>query len=130
MEFRSATACAGVTPGFRWPMVDKNPALAARVQVVLPLHLLLVDQGNKETRIEKHESAVESGRRHANDGVGMLVHLSNTAHDTAVVLKTSVPIVVAENDVGGAVGAVLIGGVKETTERRLKAEYIEVIPAC
>src|SRR5260370_29113844 len=104
----------------------KNPALAARVQVVLTLDLLLVDNGRKETRIEKHESSAEARRRHTDDGVGMLVYLSNAADDAAVILKMSVPIIVAENEVRAAVGAILIGGMEETAEVRLKAQHIEV----
>src|SRR5258708_20593843 len=92
----------------------KNPAFAARVELVRPLDLLLVDNGSKETRIEKHESSAEARRRHTDDGVGMLVYLSNAADDAAVILKMSVPIIVAENDVRGAVGAMLIRTVEET----------------
>ncbi len=97
----------------------KKPALAARIQVVHSFHLLLVDEGNEETRIEEHQSPVEPRRRHADDGIGMLIHLNNTAHDAAVILKMSVPIVVAENYVGSAVRAVLIGGVEEAAKKWL-----------
>src|SRR5260221_171767 len=107
----------------------KNPAFAARVELVRPLDLLLVDDGSKETGIEKHESSAEARRRHTDDGVGMLVHLSNAADDAAVILKMSMPIVVAKNDVRSAVGAMLIGGMEETAEVRVNAQHIEVASA-
>ena len=99
----------------------KDPAVAARVQVIHALDLLLVHDGNKETRIEEHQGAVEAMRRHADDGKGMLVDLNNAAYHAAIILKMRVPIVVSENDVGSAVRAMLIGGVEETAKRRLKA---------
>src|SRR5439155_4721435 len=99
----------------------KDPAVAARVQVIYTLDLLLVHDGHKETRIEEHQGAVEAGRRNANDGKGMLVHLNDAAHHAAIILKMRVPIVVGENDVGSAVRAMLIGSVEETAKMRLEA---------
>src|SRR5258708_35643626 len=107
----------------------KNPTFAARVELVSPLDLLLVDDGSKETRIEKHESPAEARRCHTDDGVGMLVHLSNAADDAAVIRKMSVPIVVAKNDVRIAVGAMLIASMEETAEVRLKTQHIKVVSA-
>ena len=113
-----------------WLMTNVIAPLHSWVQThAYPLDLLLVDDGSKETRIEKHESPAEARRCHTDDGVGMLVHLSNAADDAAVILKMSVPIVVAKNDVRSAVGAMLIGGMEETAEVRLKAQHIEVVSA-
>jgi hypothetical protein len=51
----------------------------------------------------------------------MLVELNNTAHHVAIVLKTGVPIRVAEHDIRSAVGAMLIGCVEEPAKIRLNA---------
>src|SRR5438552_14725735 len=64
----------------------KNPAVAARVQVIYALDLLLVHDGHKETRIEKHQGAVEAGRRYTDDGKGLLVDLDNAAYHAAIIL--------------------------------------------
>ena len=59
----------------------------------------------------------------------MLVHLHNTAHHAAIILKMGVPIRVGEHDIGSAVRAMLVGGVEETAEIRLNAQGVEVVPA-
>ena len=64
---------------------------------------------------------MELGRRYAEDGEGMLVHLDHTAHHAAIILKMAVPIGVGEHDIRSAVGAMLIGGVEETAKIRLNA---------
>jgi len=51
----------------------------------------------------------------------MLVQLNDSPDDAGISLKTSVPICMAEHDIGSAVGAMLIGGMNEPTEIRVKA---------
>src|SRR5579863_9508032 len=57
----------------------------------------------------------------------MLVELHYAARHAAVVLKMGVPVSVGENDVRSAVGATLIGGVKETAEVGLDVQCVEII---
>ena len=60
---------------------------------------------------------------------GCLLSLNNAAHHAAIILKMGVPIRVGEHDIRSAVRAMLIGGVEETAEIRLNAQYVEVVPA-
>src|SRR5580693_3933584 len=111
------------------PHRHKNETMTARVQVVPSFYLLLIHERNEESGIEEYQGAVESGGRDAEDGVGILVHLNDAADDAAIVLKMRMPIRIAEHDVGRAVWAVLIGSVEETTEERLQAQDVEIVPA-
>ena len=58
----------------------------------------------------------------------MLVHLDNTAHHAAIVLKMAVPIGITDHQIRSAVGAMLIGGVEEAAKIRLNAHCVEVVP--
>jgi len=51
----------------------------------------------------------------------MLVQLDDAADDAAIILKTSVPVGVAEHDVGSAVWAMLVRGMNEAAEIGLNA---------
>ena len=57
----------------------------------------------------------------------MLVELNHAAHHAAIVLKVAVPVGITEHDVRSAVGAVLVGGVKEAAKIRLHAQCVEVV---
>ncbi len=103
--------------------------LSALVQATPSLDLLLVNHRHKEIRREKHYSPVEFRWRDAEDCKRMLVQLNHAAHHGTIILKTAVPICVWEHDIRGAVGAMLIGAVEETTKIRLNAQYVEVVPA-
>ena len=57
----------------------------------------------------------------------MLVELDCASNNTAIVLEACVPIGVAEHEVGRAVRATFVGGVKKSSEKWLQLEHIEVI---
>src|ERR1700678_536066 len=60
----------------------------------------------------------------------MLVHLDDTTQDPPVIVKMSVPVSVTEHDERGAIRPALIGVVKETAEKGVNAQDIEVVPGC
>src|SRR5262249_3926663 len=99
----------------------KNPALAARVQINLAIDLPRVDDGHIKWCMEAHQGGVKFRWGHTDNGKRMLVELDDTAHDAAIILKMSVPIRVAEDDIRSAVGAMLIGRLNEAAEIGLKA---------
>src|SRR6266849_3906763 len=94
----------------------KNRTLPARIQIIRPLHLLLVDHRHKEIRREKQQGPVELRRRHAEDGKRMLVDLNCAAHNATIILKMYMPVRVAEHNVRSAVRAMLIGAMEETAK--------------
>src|SRR5690348_2604775 len=57
----------------------------------------------------------------------MLVELDGASNYTAIVLESCVPVGVAEHEIGRAVGATFVGRVKESPEKRLQLEHIEVV---
>src|SRR5581483_965580 len=57
----------------------------------------------------------------------MFVQPNNAADDTAITLKMTLPVSVAEHDVRGAVWAMLIRAMKKSAKIRLNSQYIEVI---
>src|ERR1700730_1426563 len=97
----------------------QNAAVPARIQHIRALHLFLIDDRHPEIGKDKHQRPPELGWRYTDDGERMFVELNDTAHHTSIVLKMAVPKRVGEHDIRGAVGAMLIGTVKETAEIRL-----------
>src|SRR5271168_4625956 len=89
----------------------------------------MVHDRHEDIRSEKQDGPLESWRRHAKDGEWMSVELNNAAYHGAIVLKIVVPICVGEHDIGRAVWAALIGSVEETANKRLNAQYVEVVSA-
>src|SRR6266436_508558 len=72
---------------------------------------------------------MELGRGYTDDREGMLVELNCTSHYATIILKTGVPIPIAEHDIWSTVGTMLIGGVEDAAKIRLNAQYIEVVAA-
>ena len=72
---------------------------------------------------------MELRRGYTDDREGMLVELNCTSHYAAIILKTGVPIPIAEHDIWSTVGAMLIGGVEDAAKLRLNAQYVEVVAA-
>src|SRR6266404_9476876 len=72
---------------------------------------------------------MEVRRGYTDDREGMLVELNCTSHYATIILKTGVPIPIAEDDIGSTVGAMLIGGVEDAAKIRLNAQYVEVVAA-
>src|ERR1035438_8007172 len=70
---------------------------------------------------------MELGRGYTDDGERMLVELKNTAHHAPIILKMGVPVRVCEHNIRSAVRAMLIGGVEETANIRLHAQYVEIV---
>ena len=99
----------------------KNPAPAEGVQVNFRSELRCVDDRDIDIWMEKDKGAVKVRRGYADDCERMLVQLDDAADGAAVILKTSVLVRIAENDVWSAVGALLIGGMNQPTEIRLNA---------
>ena len=95
---------------------SENRTVSTIVQAVPAFYLLLVHHRRKELGREKYQSPAKSWRRDAENGEGMVVQLNDSAHDATFIVKLAVPIRVAEHDVGGAVGTMLVGGVEETAE--------------
>src|ERR1041384_5018695 len=59
----------------------------------------------------------------------MLVYQHDASNHAAIIAKVRVPVFVGENDIGSAVRAVLIGGMKETSEIGLHAQAIKIVAA-
>ena len=106
----------------------KDPPLSARIQEILPVHLLLVDHRHKEIRREKQKGPMEQRRRYTDDRKRMLVQKNGAAHRAAVVLKMAVPIRPGDDEIRGAVGAMLIGRVNEPAKIGLNVQGVEVVP--
>jgi len=107
----------------------EDPPVAAAIQLAQATHLFMVDEGHEEVGSEEQESAVEAGRRDADDGEGVLVEPNDAADDAGIVVETAVPETVAEGDVGSAVGAVFVRAMNEAAQIRLNAERVEVVSA-
>lgn len=71
--------------------------------------------------MEKHPGPIKLRGRDADDSKRMFVQLDDAADNASIILKTSVPIRIAEHDIWSAMGAMLIGGMNEPAEIRLKA---------
>src|SRR3984893_18842841 len=106
----------------------RNPAIASGVEVVLAVHLFLVHDREKAIGAKEHQCPVESGRRHSDDGEGMLVDLNRAAYRSAVVVETGVPVRVGQNDIRSAVRSALVGRVEEASEKRANLQDVEGIP--
>ncbi len=59
----------------------------------------------------------------------MFVHLDGASNHTAITLEVTLPVGITQHNVGSAVGAVLIGAVKEAPKIGLNTQYIEVVSA-
>ena len=99
----------------------------ARVQA-RRAHLLLVDDGHKEIRREEHDRSLEPRRRHADDSERVLIELNGAAHYAWIVVEPAVPIRIGEHNIRSAVGAVLVGCVKQTAKIGMNPQHVEVIP--
>ena len=51
----------------------------------------------------------------------MFVYPNHTSYHRAIVLKMGVPIVITQDQIGSAVWAMLVGGMKESAQIRLNA---------
>jgi hypothetical protein len=114
--------------GLKMPHDPQKRPLYSVVEPVPAVGLLLLDDGDKELGREEHQGPAKGRRCDTENGEGVLVQSDHAAHDSAIIVKLSVPIVVAQHNVWRAVGAVLIGSVKETPEVRLKVQRVEVVP--
>src|SRR6266566_4138950 len=72
---------------------------------------------------------MELRRGYTHDGEGMLIELNRSSHYARIILKTGVPIPIAEHDIWSTVGTMLIGGVEDAAKVRLNAQYVEVVAA-
>ena len=82
---------------------------------------------NPKSRGKEQLRAAEVRRGNAKNREGMLVQLNRTPHDCRIPEEMIAPIGIAEHDIRTAVGAVLIGAVKEAAKIRLDAQSIEVV---
>src|SRR5580658_1948222 len=98
----------------------------ARAQAV-HAQLFLIDDGHEEVGRDERDRSLKTGRRHTDDGVRMLVEADLTADDARIALEAGVPISVSENDIRGAVGAALIGGMEEAAEIGMNPQHVEVV---
>ena len=80
--------------------------------------------------MEEQQGSMKSRRRHTDHCVRMFIHQDVLSDYAAVIMKMCMPVLVGEHDVGRAVWAVFIGGVKETSEIRLQFQAIEKVAAC
>ena len=106
----------------------KEPAGPASIHVVA-IQKRVFHERHKETGIEKQKSSVKFGRRYTKDGEWMFIQQHHTAYCAAIVLKTRMPIIVSQNDIGSAIGPVFIARMKEMAEIRVKAQSVEVVSA-
>ncbi len=106
---------------------DKQAVVEALDEEVVPLELLLVDDGCPELGPEEELGAIEAGGRDSDDGEGVLVQVDDGADDARIGVEARAPKVIAEHDVGRGVGPVLIVLVKDAAQRGLHAEQVEVV---
>lgn len=106
---------------------DERRVIAALLELVVALHDGLLDERHPEGGGKEQLCAAKGGRRHADDGEGVLVDLYGAAHDVGVAMEVTAPVRVAEHHVGRAVEAFFIGGMEEAAEIRMHAEHIEVV---
>src|SRR5579859_3315150 len=112
-----------------WLCSSNEPEAPARslVESTETLDLLLVHQRHPQSRRKKYFCAAEVWSGNAGHGKGMLVQLNRAPYHRWIAMEMTAPIGITEYDVRTAVGALLIGSVKETAKVRLKAESVEVI---
>src|SRR5579864_6254543 len=101
------------------PQRHKEEAVSARIQQIDTFQLLLVNGRGPKVRQDELESSLELRRRDTKNGEGMLVQSNRAAHHPGIVLKVSMPICVAENQIWSAVGTVLVSAPEETANIRL-----------
>src|SRR5215472_5240349 len=96
--------------------------IAAHVEDMLAVHLLLVNNRHEKIDRHKQQSPTEARWCDTDNRERMLVQLNRPSDHVAIVLETAVPIRVAEHEIGGTVRAVLVGTVEETAEVRPKSK--------
>jgi hypothetical protein len=106
--------------------LEKPMFRRTRVQV-RRAHLLLVHDRHKEIRSKEHDRSLELRRRHADDGERVLIELNDAADSAWIVVEPGVPICMGEHNIRSAVGAVLVGCVKQTAKVGVNAQHVEVI---
>src|SRR5689334_7393562 len=106
----------------------KNAALRALAQLIIAAELPMVDQRRKHVRSKEEQCAVKVSRRHADYGERLFVKPHRTANYIRIILEMTVPVAVAEHHIGSAVVAMFIGAVEQTSEIRLNAHRVEVVP--
>src|SRR5207245_5472045 len=104
----------------------ENPPTRAPVQGLLVLN---AQHRYEETGREQQESSAKLRRSHADNRVRLLVHFRPASHHARVILKMAVPVGVTEHDIGSAARSMLVGGMEEAAEIRLKLQYVEVVSA-
>ena len=91
---------------------------------------VVIDTGHEKIWMEEQQGSMKSRRRHTDHCVRMFIDQDVLSNYAAVIVKMCMPVLVGEHDVGRAVWAVFIGGVKETSEIRLQFQAIEKVAAC
>ena len=118
----------GRHPGLQ--MADHPGEMGAALLHRIPsAHLRQVHQGRPQVRREEKLRAAKVGRRNPRNRVGMLVDLHGAAHRGRIAVEVTVPVGVAQHDVGHAVLSMLVGTMEEPAKIRLDAQRIEVIAA-
>lgn len=107
--------------GLQMPQHHIHVMFIAFIQNREPLQLFLINHRHPDIRGEEEECSAERGRRNAEDGIGVLVHLHHTTNYTAIVLEVAVPIGVTEDEIGRTVWTVFICDVKEAAKEWLNA---------
>src|SRR5882757_9499046 len=103
--------------------------VAALIKRIKAVNLRHIHHGRPERRREEEFGTAEVGRRNPDDGVGMLVDLHAAPYGGRIAVEMTVPAVIVQDDVGGAVLAVLVRGMEKPATISLHAERVEVIPA-
>src|SRR5579864_1469572 len=104
---------------------EQGSMLSARVQIVGAIKLLLIHNRREKVGMEKHQSAVKLGWRHANDRERMLIQLNHTTDHPTVVVKTGMPKLIAEHDIRSAVCAMLVRRMEKAAKIGLDLQGIE-----
>src|ERR1700734_2741434 len=86
----------------------------------------MLDQRHEHRGIEEEECPVKIPGRNAQNGEGMAIELDHPADDSAIVLEMGVPVLIAQHDVGRAVGRALIGSMEKVAQIWLQSQPVEV----
>src|SRR5579872_1836964 len=93
------------------------------------VHLCLIDDRHVEIGRTEYQRSDKTWRCYTDDRERAPVQADDSTDNGAIVVETAVPIRIAQNEIGGAVGAMFIGAVKEAAEMRLNFEDVEVVAA-
>src|ERR1043166_3786014 len=96
-------------------------------QVFRARRLLRIHDWNPIAGPKDRICSMESFLGYTNHCEGMLVEFDSFSNDIGIAIELSAPQVIADYNVGSRAWAMFVCSMEETSERRLHAQYIEVV---